>query len=63
MQDWTRTVVDLTGLDGETVQFRYRIGTDSSVAADDWHIDDVRVQSCIVVEEEIFADGFETPTP
>jgi len=62
-QDWTRTIVDLTGLDGETIQFRFRLGTDSSVPEDDWHIDDVRVQSCIVVEEEIFADGFETPTP
>ena len=62
-QDWTRTVVDLTGLDGETVQFRYRLATDEVVAEDDWHIDDVRVQSCIVVQEEIFADGFETPAP
>jgi hypothetical protein len=60
-QDWTRTVVDLTGLDGETLQFRFRLATDSSVAVDDWHIDDVRVQSCIVVQEEIFADGFESP--
>jgi hypothetical protein len=60
-QDWTRTVVDLTGLDGETLQFRFRLATDESVAADDWHIDDVRVQSCVVVQEEIFADGFETP--
>ena len=63
LQDWTRTVVDLTGLDGQTLQFRYRLATDSSVAADDWHIDDVLVQSCRVVEEEIFADGFETALP
>jgi len=62
-QDWTRTVVDLAGLDGQTLQLRYRLATDSSVAADDWHIDDVRVQSCRVVQEEIFADGFETATP
>jgi len=60
-QDWTRTVVDLSGLEGETVQFRYRIGTDSSVSADDWHIDDVRLQSCRVATEEIFVDGFESP--
>ncbi|NKI33713.1 S8 family serine peptidase [Wenzhouxiangella sp. XN79A] len=60
-QDWTRTVVDLGGLEGQTVSFRYRIGTDSSVAADDWHIDDVRIQSCRVVQEEIFFDGFESP--
>lgn len=63
LQDWTRTVVDLTGLDGETLQFRFRLGTDSSVAADDWHIDDLRVQSCEVVQEEIFDDGFENVTP
>ena len=61
-QDWTRTVVDLGGLDGQTLRFRYRIATDSSVGADGWHIDDVRVQSCIVVTEEIFEDGFESAT-
>jgi hypothetical protein len=62
-QDWIRTVVDLEGLDGQSLQFRYRLGTDGSVRADDWHIDDVRVQSCEFVQEELFDDGFETLAP
>jgi len=62
MQDWTRTVVDLRGLEGENLNFRYRIGTDSSIAADDWHIDDAKVQSCeVVLPEVFFVDGFEEP--
>ena len=61
VQDWTRTVVDLAGLEGLDVQFRYRLGTDRSVDADTWRIDDVSVQSCGT--EHIFSDGFEVPPP
>lgn len=61
IQDWTRTVVDLGGLEGLDVQFRYRLGTDSSVPAEAWRIDDVSVQSCEA--EAIFSDGFESPAP
>ena len=59
VQDWTRTVVDLTGLEGLDLQFRYRLGTDSSLPADSWRIDDVLVKSCEA--ELIFSDSFETP--
>jgi uncharacterized repeat protein (TIGR01451 family) len=31
---------------GDTVQFRYRMGTDTSVGVDGWYLDDVAVQSC-----------------
>ena len=31
---------------GDTVQFRYRLGTDDSVGIDGWYLDDVKVQSC-----------------
>lgn len=58
-QDWTRTVVDLRGLEGSDLQFRFRLGTDESLAVEGWLIDDVVVQSCEV--EDIFADGFESP--
>jgi hypothetical protein len=60
-QDWTRTVVDLRGLEGRDLQFRFRLGTDFSVARNDWLIDDVVVQSCQT--EGIFADGFESAPP
>ena len=56
-QDWTRTVVDLRGLEGRELQFRFRLGTDQGVAWGDWFVDDVVVQSC--EPDLVFADGFE----
>jgi hypothetical protein len=57
VQPWTRGVIDLTGLAGGTLRFRFRLGTDEAVAAGDWLIDDVQVQSC--EPDFLFADGFE----
>ena len=49
-QNWLRSVVDLNAYAGETVRFRFRMGTDGSVGVPDghlgWDIDDVTVQSC-----------------
>ena len=45
-QDWTRSVVDVNAYAGSTVQFRYRLGSDSSVSKDGWYLDDVSVQGC-----------------
>jgi len=56
-QDWLNSVVDLTAYAGQTVQFRFRMATDSSVGRDGWFVDDFKVQSCEV--DFIFADGFE----
>ncbi len=39
--------VDLNDFAGETVQFRFRLGTDAFVGDEGWYIDDVRVQSCV----------------
>lgn len=58
-QAWTRAVFDLRGLEGETLRFRFRLGTDVEVATDDWLIDDVAVQSC--EPDFVFVDGFESP--
>jgi hypothetical protein len=44
---WIESVVDLDAYAGQTAQFRFRLGTDSSVGHDGWDIDDVAVQSCI----------------
>jgi hypothetical protein len=57
VESWRKTVVDLRGLEGESVRFRFRLATDVAVVADDWLIDDVAVQSC--EPEVLFADGFE----
>jgi hypothetical protein len=44
---WHRPVVDLDAWAGETVQFRFRLGTDSTVGREGWYVDDVRVQGCV----------------
>ncbi|HRF53989.1 MAG TPA: choice-of-anchor J domain-containing protein, partial [Aquimonas sp.] len=59
-QDWTRSVVDLNAYAGQNVQFRFRLGSDSSVGAEGWYVDDLRVQSCRVASTNlIFRNGFE----
>lgn len=40
-------VVDLDDFAGETVQFRFRLGTDGAVGADGWYIDNLTVQGCL----------------
>lgn len=59
-EDFVESVVDLSGFQGETVRFRFRLGTDGTVGrgGDGWFIDDVRVQSC-PGGEDILVDGFE----
>jgi hypothetical protein len=59
-QDWLRAVVDVSAYAGQTVQFRFRLGTDSSLGYEGWTIDDVKVQSCVASEVPLFADGFES---
>ena len=46
---WIESVVDLSAYAGQTVQFRYRLGTDISniFPVEGWYVDDVAVQSCI----------------
>jgi uncharacterized repeat protein (TIGR01451 family) len=46
VKDWTHSIVDVSMYSGDTVQFRYRLGSDSSVGHDGWYLDDVKVQSC-----------------
>jgi hypothetical protein len=46
-QDWLRSVVDLDAYAGQTVRFRFRLGTDSSVGREGWYLDDAVIQSCI----------------
>jgi uncharacterized repeat protein (TIGR01451 family) len=37
------TIVDLSGYAGQTVVIRFRLGTDNSVSADGWYVDDVLI--------------------
>jgi hypothetical protein len=45
-QNWLNTIVSLDQFAGQTVQFRFRLGTNSSVGVEGWYIDDLAVQSC-----------------
>jgi hypothetical protein len=56
-QDWTLSIVDISAFQGQTVNFRFRSATDSSVGREGWYIDDVSVQACTGA---IFNDGFES---
>jgi hypothetical protein len=60
-QDWLESVVDINAWAGQTVQFRWRLATDSSASREGWYIDDVVVQSCEGGPGgAIFSDGFES---
>ncbi len=45
-RDWERYIVDLSGLAGQDVRFRFRLGTDNTVGREGWYIDDVRIRAC-----------------
>ena len=47
-EEWVRTVVQLSPYKGKTVQFRFRLGTGNTGAAEGWYIDDVLLQTCVV---------------
>jgi subtilisin family serine protease len=56
-QDWTNSIVDISAFQGQTVKFRFRVATDTSVSREGWYIDDVSVQTCSSL---IFEDDFES---
>lgn len=62
-RDWDDYVVDLSAFAGQTINLRFRVGSDGTVGdRDGWTIDDVRVEGCeAILSEEIFFDGFESP--
>ncbi len=45
--DWVRSVVDLAAYAGQTVQLRFRLGSDFSVDEDGWYVDDASVKMCV----------------
>ncbi len=44
---YTASQLDLWSLAGKAVQFRFRVGTDSSVSATGWYVDNVRLYQCV----------------
>jgi hypothetical protein len=61
----TPVIVDLSQHAGHDVQFRFRIGSNSTSPREGWYIDDIVVLGCGEGEPDdiIFADGFENPAP
>ncbi len=57
-QPFLESVVDIDAYAGDTVQFRWRLGSDGNTGNEGWYLDDVVVQSC--VDATIFTDGFES---
>ncbi|MGB4976024.1 MAG: M14 family zinc carboxypeptidase [Anaerolineae bacterium] len=56
-QDWLNSIVDLNPYAGQTVKFRFRLGSDTSVGRPDgWNLDDVVVRSCQVETACYWAD-------
>ncbi|MCB1567764.1 MAG: hypothetical protein KDI69_02950, partial [Xanthomonadales bacterium] len=43
---YMQTIADVSSYAGQSVQFRFRLGTDTSVSKPGWDVDDVSVQSC-----------------
>ena len=60
---WKANVVDLSAYAGQSVNLRWRLGTDSLVgfAPDGWRIDDVMVRGCEPAgpDVRVFRNGFE----
>lgn len=56
-QDWLRSVVDIQAYAGQTVRFRFRLASDTSVSREGWYLDDVKVQACLA---GLFSGTFET---
>ncbi len=46
-QPWLNSVVDIASYAGDTVNFRFSLGTDEDIGKYGWDIDDVKIQSCI----------------
>ena len=55
--DWIQTRVDLDPFAGQTVQIRFRFGTDDSVGYIGWHIDDILIGRDSTVNNQAYVDS------
>ncbi|MCA9968832.1 MAG: S8 family serine peptidase, partial [Anaerolineales bacterium] len=46
-QDWLNSIASLDAFAGDTIQLRFRVGTDTSTGREGWYVDDVAVQACV----------------
>ena len=61
-QPYLNSIVDVSAYAGQTVQFRFRLGTDTSANRPGWNIDDVVVQSCQAATPPSFTSVTATPS-
>jgi len=61
---YVSTRYDLTALAGQSVNFRWRLGTDSMIRDLGWVLDDVRIYTCVAASSELLANlSFEESVP
>jgi hypothetical protein len=61
-QPYTQSIVDASAYAGHSVQFRFRMASDSSVGHEGWYIDDISMKGCSSgPADRIFASGFDGP--
>ncbi len=60
---YTHSIVDVSTYAGQTVQFRWRLGTDASISQPGWDVDDVVVQSCEAIPTAVDLSSFEDQAP
>ena len=61
-RDWSQYQIDVSAYAGQSVLFRFRMATDTSVGHEGWYVDDVQVITPTNCNDAsgIFADGFES---
>jgi carboxypeptidase T len=59
---WEKVTLQLPELEGvAAAQIRFRLGTDSTITAEGWHVDDIIVRAAVQgVVGNVFEDGFES---
>lgn len=55
-QPFLNSVVDISAYAGQTVQFRWRLGSDSAAGGEGWYLDDIKVQGCSATPPSIAVD-------
>jgi hypothetical protein len=53
---YSNAIANISSYAGQTVQFRFRLGSDSSTSEPGWDLDNVSVQSCLAMAAEVYAD-------
>lgn len=53
---YSNAIANISSYAGQTVQFRFRLGSDTAIGRPGWDLDNVTVQSCQAGATEVYAD-------